>query len=146
VIRRARPLDSPTLSRLQSHLREPSPGLLDAAVAEDEGEALGPATVLVATPDEDAESPVGYLLAVPGDGTTYVAELVVDPEHRREGVARALLSACAAAADRLTVTVAPDNEAARSLYRRCGFEEEGRLPDFFADGAAIRYRLSTDEE
>ncbi|WP_251328162.1 GNAT family N-acetyltransferase [Haloplanus pelagicus] len=155
MIRRARPGDRAALARLQSHLREPSPELLAAAVGgdgddngaggEEDGEILTPAAALVATADGDAESPVGYLLAVHGDGTTYVAELVVDPEHRREGVATALLSACAAEADRLTVTVAPDNEPARSLYRRCGFEKTRRLPDFFADGAAIRYRRSTDD-
>ncbi|GAB6861661.1 GNAT family N-acetyltransferase [Haloplanus litoreus] len=136
MIRRARPTDAAALARLQSHLREPSPGLLDGALSGDE---FAPATALVATAD-GADDPVGYLLAVPGDGTTYVAELVVDPNHRREGMATALLSACAADADRLTVTVAPDNEAARSLYRRCGFEKVRRLPDFFADGAAVLYR------
>jgi ribosomal-protein-alanine N-acetyltransferase len=135
VIRRACPADAAALARLQSHLREPSPGLLDGALS---GADLAPARALVAT----ADGPVGYLLAVPGDGTTYVAELVVDPDHRREGVATALLSRCAADADRLTVTVAPDNEAARALYRRCGFEEVQRLPDFFAAGAAVLYRRS----
>ncbi|GAB3324574.1 GNAT family N-acetyltransferase [Haloplanus salinarum] len=135
MIRHARPTDAPTLARLQTYLREPSPGLLDAAL---DADAYSPATVLVATADDGR--PVGYLLAVPGDGTTYVAELVVDPDHRREGIATALLSACAARSERLTVTVAPDDEAARSLYRRCGFEEARRLPDFFADGAAILYR------
>ncbi|WP_251342589.1 GNAT family N-acetyltransferase [Haloplanus halophilus] len=136
MIRAARPDDAAALARLQSHLREPSPGLLDGALADGE---LSPATALVATA-EGSDDPVGYLLAVPGDGTTYVAELVVDPDHRREGRATALLSACATDAERVTVTVAPDNEAARSLYRRRGFEEVRRLPEFFEDGAAILYR------
>jgi len=134
VIRRARPADAAALTRLQTHLREPSPGLLDAALDADE---YSPATVLVATADGGL---AGYLLAVPGDGTTYVAELVVAPDHRRNGIATALLSASADRSERLSVTVAPGNEAARSLYRRCGFEEVRRLPDFFADGAAILYR------
>jgi ribosomal-protein-alanine N-acetyltransferase len=139
VIRPARPADAPALARLQSHLREPSPALLDSAL-DDAG--ITPATALVSTAD-DADDPVAYLLAVPGDGTVYVAELVVDPDHRREGRARALLDACAERAGEdaaLTVTVSPDNAAARSLYRACGFEREARLPDFFDDGAAIRYR------
>ena len=138
MIRPATPADRPVLVRLQSHLPEPSPALLDAAL-DDEAAALTPATVLVSATGDGA--PVGSLLAVPGDGTTYVAELVVDPEHRREGRARALLAACAErSGDTLTVTVAPDNEAARSLYRDCGFEKRDRLPDFFDDGAALRYR------
>ena len=137
MIRPATPADRPALVRLQSHLPEPSPGLLDAAL---DDAAPTPATALVSS-DEDG-TPVASLLAVPGDGTVYVAELVVDPDHRREGQARALLAACAERADgaALTVTVAPDNEAARSLYRDCGFEKRERLPDFFDDGAAIRYR------
>jgi ribosomal-protein-alanine N-acetyltransferase len=156
VIRHARPVDEPALTSLQSYLREPSPRLLRAALASD---TPSPVEALVSTSaggDRDAaddiagerrdgDQPVGYLLAVPGDGSVYVAELVVHPEARREGRATALLSACAAEADRLTVTVAPDNEPARSLYRRCGFEKTRRLPDFFADGAAIRYRRSTDD-
>jgi ribosomal-protein-alanine N-acetyltransferase len=138
VIRPATPADRPALVRLQSHLPEPSPALLDAALA-DGPAAPTPATALVST-DEDG-TPVAVLLAVPGDGTTYVAELVVAPARRREGRARALLAACAErSGDALTVTVAPDNEAARSLYRDCGFEKRERLPDFFDDGAALRYR------
>jgi len=88
-----------------------------------------------------ADRPVGYLLAVPGDGTAYVAELVVAPDHRREGRATALLSAYAAGVEgSVTVTVAPENEAARALYRDCGFEHVRRLPEFFDDGDAVLYR------
>jgi len=137
VIRAARPADAPALERLQSFLPEPSPDLLESAL--DDG-ALTPAMALVSTAEADA--PVASLLAVPGDAV-YVAELVVAPEHRREGRARALLDACAARTGpdaTLTVTVAPDNEAARSCYRACGFEEDGRVPDFFEDGDAVRYR------
>ena len=136
MIRPATPADRPALVRLQSHLPEPSPDLLDAAL---DDAALTPATALVSAAEDEA--PVAYLLAVPGDRTTYVAELVVAPARRREGRARALLTACAERTDgALTVTVAPDNGAARSLYRECGFEQRERLPDFFDDGAAIRYR------
>ena len=140
MIRDATPADRPALARLQSVLSEPSPELLDSAL---DGTALTPATALVSTTDENEADPVGYLLAVPGDGTTYVAELVVAPDHRREGRARALLSACATRAGdetRLTVTVTPDNEAAQSLYRACGFERVERLPDFFDGGDAVLYR------
>lgn len=154
MIRLARPADHPALASLQSHLREPSPGLLEGAL---DGAAFAPATVLVSAVDDgdsggDRQSaarrprgdrPVGYLLAVPGDGTTYVAELVVAPGYRREGRARALLDACAGRSGddaALTVTVAPDNGAAGSLYRSCGFERVERLPEFFDDGDAVLYR------
>jgi ribosomal-protein-alanine N-acetyltransferase len=134
VIRRADPGDEPTLRTLQSHLPHRSPRLLEAAL--DSADARGvpaPAHALVSTGDDD-DVPVGYLLAAPGDGTTYVAELVVAPDHRREGRARALLDACDG---RLTVTVDPDDEVARSLYRDCGFEYVRRLPDFFDGDPAV---------
>lgn len=136
-IRRAEPADAPALARLQSHLREPSPALLTGAL-ESTG-CLAPATVLVSTADGE---PAGYLLAVPGDGTVYVAELSVAPARRREGRARALLSACVGEAGdaSVTVTVAPENEAARACYRDCGFERVRRLPEFFDDGPALLYR------
>jgi ribosomal-protein-alanine N-acetyltransferase len=140
VIRDATPADAPALAQLQSFLPEPSPDLLEGAL--DTG-AVTPATALVSVADAGARRrPVGYLLAVPGTAV-YVAELVVAPDHRREGRARALLEACAARAGTdatLTVTVAPDNEAARSLYRACGFERDERLPGFFEGGDAVRYR------
>ncbi|MFB6256364.1 MAG: GNAT family N-acetyltransferase [Haloplanus sp.] len=137
MIRAATPADAPTLARLQSFLPEPSPDLLESAL---DAAAVTPATALVSTADTDA--PVAYLLAVPGDAV-YVAELVVAPDHRREGRARALLDACAARAGpdaTLTVTVASDNETARSCYRACGFEKEGTVPDFFDGGDGVRYR------
>jgi ribosomal-protein-alanine N-acetyltransferase len=134
VIRRATPDDKGALTRLQSLLPEPSPALLESALT---AEAPTPATALVSTADGAV---VGYLLAVPGDDTVYVAELVVAPAHRREGRAQALLERCGERADTLTVTVAPDNEAAQALYRSCGFERVQRLPDFFEEGAAIQYR------
>lgn len=138
MIREAVAADAAALARLQSSLPEPTPGLLDGALAD---ATLTPTAALVSTDVDD--DPVGYLLAVPGDGTTHVAELVVAPDYRREGRARALLAACAARTDdsaALTVTVASDNEAAQSLYRACGFERVERLPDFFDGGAGILYR------
>jgi ribosomal-protein-alanine N-acetyltransferase len=116
--------------------------LLDGALDGIDDAALTPATALVSVDGND--DPVGYLLAIPGDGTVYVAELVVAPDHRREGRARALLSACADHANdanpSLTVTVAPDNESARALYEACGFEKVRRLPAFFEDGPGLLYR------
>ncbi|WP_338737728.1 GNAT family N-acetyltransferase [Haloplanus salilacus] len=136
MIRPATPDEERTLALLQSQLREPSPGLLDAWASD---AVPSPAEVLVST--TEADRPVGYLLAVPGDGTAYVAELVVAPDHRREGRATALLSAYAESVEGgVTVTVAAKNAAARALYRGCGFERVWRLPDFFDAGDAILYR------
>ncbi|MDS0299714.1 GNAT family N-acetyltransferase [Halogeometricum sp. S1BR25-6] len=134
-VRRARPDDRPTLSRLQSHLAEPSPELLAAA------DVVG--TVLVSVDADDR--PTGYLLAVEDREACHVAELVVAPDRRREGRARDLLTAAVEARPAgsvVTVTVAAGNDAARSLYESVGFEEAGRSPDYFESGDAVAYELT----
>lgn len=60
------------------------------------------------------------------DRVAHVAQLVVDPAHRRGGAARTLLAAGGAAAAahgvaRLTLMVSETNDAALSLYRSVGF-------------------------
>jgi putative acetyltransferase len=64
----------------------------------------------------------------------HVAELgmSVAREWRRRGVGSALLAeafrwASSAGVEKVSLTVYPHNEAARALYRKFGFEEEGRL-------------------
>ncbi len=66
--------------------------------------------------------------------TAHVATLGmgVAPAWRRRGIGAALLSeafrwARWAGIEKLSLTVYPDNEAARRLYERFGFVEEGRL-------------------
>jgi ribosomal protein S18 acetylase RimI-like enzyme len=58
----------------------------------------------------------------------FVTELFVKPEARRSGIARQLLEAVTskvrnAGAGALHLLVRPENRAARSLYRKAGFEE-----------------------
>lgn len=137
MIRPGTAADTRALERLQSRLREPSPALLNAWASD---AVPSPAEVLVSTTVDDR--PAGYLLAVPGDGTAYVAELVVAPAYRREGRGAALLSTYVAGVEGcVTLTVAPENEAARALYRDCGFERVRRIDGFFEDGDALLYRL-----
>ena len=64
----------------------------------------------------------------------HVAELgmSVAPEWRGRGVGSALLAealrwASWAGVEKVSLTVYPHNDAARALYRKFGFEEEGRL-------------------
>ncbi|KTG09378.1 hypothetical protein AUR64_16500 [Haloprofundus marisrubri] len=128
VIRPARPAERRTLASIQSLLTEPSPELLEWGV--------GAGNVFVSTANG---TPVGYLLAVYGE-EVHVAELAVQPDHRREGRARALLSNLLRSLDdetRVTVAVEPDNEAARELYRSVGFEQVRRDETYFEDGAAL---------
>ncbi|ELZ33369.1 acetyltransferase [Halogeometricum pallidum JCM 14848] len=134
-VRRARPDDRSTLSRLQSHLDEPAPRLLAAA---------GLVGTLFVSVDAD-DRPVGYLLAVEDDDACHVAELVVAPDCRREGRARDLLTAVfetRPSGSVVTVTVAAGNDAARSLYESVGFEKAGRRPDYFESGDAVAYALT----
>jgi ribosomal-protein-alanine N-acetyltransferase len=152
AVRHALPDDESRLRDLQGHLDEGAPALLDAALSGTFGECL----VAVGDPDSNSRRPVGYLLAVDGDGgvpsshvapddalggetSIHVAELVVAPEARRQGHASALLATLLARHPEatLTLTVAPDNDAARALYERFGFEVSSTLPDFFDDGPGL---------
>ena len=69
----------------------------------------------VPKPDERA----GYL---------YVDEVFVHPAHRRKGVGLAMLQRAALLSQELALAgsrlmVRPDNDAARALYRKAGYEE-----------------------
>lgn len=81
---------------------------------------------------------LGYagMHAVCGEG--YIDNIAVFPEHRRNGVARRLITELA---DRLsqqdgeflTLEVRASNEAAISLYHSIGFLEVGRRPRFYTN-------------
>jgi ribosomal protein S18 acetylase RimI-like enzyme len=65
-------------------------------------------------------------------GFLFVDELRVLPAYRRQGVATALLEHAVALADELGLAgvrllVRPENEAARALYQRLGFDESATL-------------------
>lgn len=66
----------------------------------------------------------------------YMDNVAVSPEHRREGIGRALvLALCEEAGQRgaafLTLEVRPTNEAAVRLYQSLGFAEVGRRKNFY---------------
>ncbi|WP_081927432.1 GNAT family N-acetyltransferase [Halobellus rufus] len=149
MIRPAQSSDLDALSSLQSYLDAPAPELLASVptlgtcfVSVDLGVSTGRAD-----PDTSTGRPVGYALVV---GDAHLAELVVHPAYRREGRGRALLRALIAdraPGTRLTLTVAADNDAARSLYESVGFEAIGRQPDFFeieADDQSAESARSVD--
>ena len=131
-VRAARPADADRIRELQDHLRQPNPDLLEY------GLAVGSALVSVA----DGRA-VGYLLPVdaPNRPGVHLAELVVDPDYRREGRARGLLSAVVGdATGPVTLQAHPDNDAALSLYEGLGFETVDRRADAYADGDALVLR------
>ncbi len=69
----------------------------------------------------------GVISQTEGIGT--ILRLYVDPDRRREGIGRALLSAIeerlAADSIRLRATVLAANEAGRRFYQESGYEETG---------------------
>ena len=151
TIRPAAADDSAHLWRLQAELTEPAPQLLDAAIAAvSAADGVDPPlqaastakgfTLLVSVNERDRA--VGYLLALTGE-TTHIAELAVDPTYRRAGRANTLLEVLIERANEpITVHVAVDNTAARTLYRTLGFQEQTRRDDQFEHtaGLTLRYR------
>lgn len=162
-VRPARPAEEPAIRQLQALLSEPSPELLTYGLStgsvlvtlasEITPESSSLDAVSKSSPPSSATAevarhadggagrtrPVGYLLAIRGT-ETHLAEIAVDPEFRREGRASALLSRLLAERppdERVTLTVAADNEAAQSLYRSFGFEHVDTDDALFEGGEAL---------
>jgi ribosomal protein S18 acetylase RimI-like enzyme len=136
VIRAARPSDERALRKLDlstwSTIASPAPPPPPDQPFELDG-------VLVA---ELADGIAGYVKigqALPIAASRHVLEikgLSVSPEHRRQGVGRALVHAAvgaarSAGARRLTLRVLSHNTDARALYTASGFEIEGVLRGYF---------------
>ena len=83
----------------------------------------------------------------------HITVVAVDPDERRRGRGRCLLSALLQRARQdgaahATLEVRSDNTAALSLYHRVGFKTAGRREKYYRDGsdALIQWRrLSTEE-
>jgi ribosomal-protein-alanine N-acetyltransferase len=87
--------------------------------------------------EADLSGPVcGFLLARAIAGEAEILTLAIDPAHRRQGVARALVEASAgvaiaAGAEAMFLEVAADNPAAIGLYRSAGFEPVGSRKGYY---------------
>lgn len=80
--------------------------------------------------------PVGFVMARVAAEDAEILAIGVLPSGRRRGIGRRLVEAALIAARRLGATalfleVAEDNEAARTLYRTCGFFSVGRRPGYY---------------
>jgi ribosomal protein S18 acetylase RimI-like enzyme len=69
----------------------------------------------------------GWLWQAKGDRVPYLANLAVEPGHRRRSVARQLMATCEQQAQawgygQIYLTVMADNQAARALYVKAGYE------------------------
>ena len=83
---------------------------------------------------------VGYAVTWLNGEVADLQRLVVVPEHRRQGVARALLRSAraiaeAAGANRLLLEVASTNDAALACYVAEGFAQIDRRPRYYPDGS-----------
>jgi ribosomal protein S18 acetylase RimI-like enzyme len=141
VVRRATPEDVPALEALEHHfegdrlarsalrhvVRAPT---ADVWVATSAGVVVGDAVVLYRR----------------GFAAARLYSLVVHPELRGRGIARALLAhaereAAARGSVAMRLEVRGDNHAAQGLYRAAGYESIGTTDAFYEDGsAALRMR------
>lgn len=81
----------------------------------------------------DHAEPVGLILTTQLSGAmAHVAQVVADPDVRRQGIATRLVGAAARAAlgigcEACSLLVAEDNASAKALYASLGFVERGRF-------------------
>ena len=79
---------------------------------------------------------VGYIGSQTVLDESDMMNVAVHPDHRRRGVAEALvLALCEALKQRgsgcLTLEVRASNEPAKALYEKLGFEQVGRRPNYY---------------
>ena len=79
---------------------------------------------------------VGCIIGDRAPDGARVINLAVDPAAQRGGIGGALLLAVERALPYgdMTLMVQSGNRAARSLYRRVGYEDEADLPDYYGPG------------
>lgn len=86
---------------------------------------------------EDGNRLIGYVGIWLRDNEVHITTLAVDPDHRRQGVAtrllKRILQAQRAHERSVTLEVRESNEAAQQLYRKLGFEVEGRRERYYSD-------------
>jgi ribosomal protein S18 acetylase RimI-like enzyme len=130
TIRPATEEDIPAVLDLWARERSP------AAVTDDSAEALRGAieagALLIA---EDGGAPVGTVIAGWDGWRGALWRLVVEPEHRRNGVGRALVEAGERrlrdlGAVRITVLVGRDEDDAGEFWAATGYEEDRKIRRF----------------
>ena len=84
----------------------------------------------------EEDTVIGYVGSQTVIDESDMMNLAVHPDHRRKGVAEALVDAlCAALRQKgskgLTLEVRVSNEPAISLYEKLGFSQAGRRPNYY---------------
>ena len=108
--------------------------------------AVDPSICLVCEVDGEV---VGYLVARQRDGAWYLNNLLVDPRHRRRGVATDLVSTYVEGSRLVpsrghTLEVRVSNAAAIGLYRSLGFRIAGLRPAFYPDNGEDAFVMRRD--
>jgi [ribosomal protein S18]-alanine N-acetyltransferase len=84
---------------------------------------------------EDGAEVVGYAGLIAYDDEAHVATIGVTGDRQHEGIGALLLDALLAEADRrvpaVLLEVRADDEATQAFYRRRGFTEIGRRPNYY---------------
>ena len=135
IIRTATPADVPYIRALEQQAETA------AHWAEREYDALfateaPPRVALVATSDADASGVLGFAIARCAAGEWEIENVVVAPEKRRQGVGikiiqELLLRAQSAGATSVLLEVRESNMAARRLYEKLGFSQQGRRSKYY---------------
>ncbi|GBD31741.1 MAG: hypothetical protein KatS3mg081_1484 [Gemmatimonadales bacterium] len=93
---------------------------------------------------DEADRLVGFACYGPTPctlGTWDLYWIAVDPAYQRQGTGRALMEACERAIERrggrmvvVETSSRPDYGPTRAFYRKLGYRETARIPDFYAPG------------
>jgi ribosomal-protein-alanine N-acetyltransferase len=93
---------------------------------------------------------VGYLICSRYDTVWHIMNVAVDPVHRRQGIATAMITDLLRRIDspnaRFTLEVRESNRAAIDLYERFGFRAAGRRRRYYQDNgedAVVMWRTQS---
>jgi [ribosomal protein S18]-alanine N-acetyltransferase len=96
------------------------------------------------------EQMLGYLICSRYDTVWHIMNVAVDPDHRRRGIATALLADLLRRIDsrsaRFTLEVRASNHSAIELYERFGFRAAGRRRRYYQDNgedAVVMWRTQS---
>jgi [ribosomal protein S18]-alanine N-acetyltransferase len=85
---------------------------------------------------EDENGLIGYLVCARYDRVWHLMNVAIAPEHRRRGIARALIERLfdeAGSGARYTLEVRVSNLAAIAMYEKFGFRSAGRRRRYYHD-------------
>ncbi len=101
----------------------------------------------------DGESIAGYLVSYVRGKDLHIANVAVNPEYRRQGVAKLMLAAALAdhksGCSHAFLDVRESNDAAIALYRSLGFKDVGRRASYYRypieDALVMRRPMASED-